>query len=165
MPKTPTPPIRDRDLSFIEDDLEALGMQRPPAEALRVLNMLFPEVSHDLDGAWHMPPDQAAQLDAFFEAFGVPVRTTNAPLAAIERAYGICALGLTHFVNLKLRQPGYFGRRTRDWPAAWREYIEAVASLNRPEAQRLAAQLQPLDPDCVMPDSMLTLVQERESRP
>lgn len=147
-----------------DEELESeLGLNPRPAELARLLGTLWPDVSHALDGTWTMPAEQAQQLDEMFELFGVTVRTDNAPMQAIERAYGMCVLGFAHFVNMKLRQPEYFAKRTAHWAPAWLRYIDAVATGNRPEAKSLAARLAVLDSACAYPDNTLVLVAKREN--
>lgn len=103
-----------------------------------------------------MPAEAAAQLEAMFERFGVPMKVADNSLEVLGRAYDVFGVSLASQVVEVLRRPKEDLRRYYfDWPQDWVDYIEAVARDDAAEARRLALMVQPLAPDCVYPPGVI----------
>lgn len=111
-----------------------------------------------------MPADAAAQLEALFERFGVPLKVDDNSLEVLGRAYDVFGVSLAAQVVEVLRHPERnLKRYYSDWPQDWVDYIEAVANDDAPASRRLAMKVQPLAPECVYPPGVI--VAQRRQQP
>lgn len=102
----------------------------------------------------------ATQLEALFDAFGVPLRIEDLPLAKLQGAYDVLSLGFVEFVKTKLLQPDRFAAKVQGWHDDWVRYVVAVANRNRVQARELAMLLDPLGSDTALPPRLYDALYE-----
>ncbi len=130
------------------------GLARDPLKA-ELLDMFWPECFEDSRGQVVMAESDAADLEALFQMFGVPLPVHETPLRQLSYAYDVFGISLAHWVSYKLRHPEGFAEFLHDWPSAWVRYIEAVAAGQLDQVCALAAQLQPLSAACKFPPGVV----------
>jgi hypothetical protein len=138
-------------LDFYELFEGELGGVARDREMAAILDQCWPDCSEGVRGNAVMAPADSARLEQLFKLFGVPMNIADNSLKVVGHAYDVFSLGLSSYVSYRLQHPDTFLRFVADWPEPWQRYVEAVATCNTDEARRLANELQPLSPDCVMP--------------